>query len=103
MVGYLGLGPAIVDAMLMRGYSMAQAKVTGAVIAGVLSATLSHPADTIKTCMQVGCNVFALLWALAGHFFFLQMYCPSSLTLPSVLLLHRATLPVSGMVACRRP
>lgn len=41
------------DEMQERGYGAGAAKVTGAVIAGVLAATLSHPADTIKTCMQV--------------------------------------------------
>ena len=34
------------------GYDVGKAKFGGAVSSGVISATLSHPMDTVKTCMQ---------------------------------------------------
>lgn len=51
--GLLGLGPSIKrKAKEDFGFSNNVAGVVGAVVAGVLCATLSHPLDTIKTCMQ---------------------------------------------------
>ena len=50
--GYLGLGPAFAD-MLRTSYGMGEtADFAGAAGAGMIAATLSHPLDTIKTCMQ---------------------------------------------------
>ena len=51
--GYLGLGPVLSE-RLRTAYGL-QKKVSdlvGASCAGVIAATLSHPLDTIKTCMQ---------------------------------------------------
>ena len=51
--GYIGIGPAL--GMYLRdehGWSVASSKATGAVGAGLVAATISHPLDTIKTCMQ---------------------------------------------------
>ena len=51
--GYLGIGPALTDKLQKdHGLSSGMAKVGGAVAGGVIAATLSHPLDTIKTCMQ---------------------------------------------------
>lgn len=51
--GYLGMGPAFSRELEEgKGWSAATAKFVGCVGAGVISATLSHPMDTIKTCMQ---------------------------------------------------
>lgn len=51
--GYLGMGPVFAD-MMQRNYgvSAGTANFAGAAGAGVIAATLSHPLDTIKTCMQ---------------------------------------------------
>jgi solute carrier family 25 carnitine/acylcarnitine transporter 20/29 len=51
--GYLGLAPTV--AMLLQeqyGVAPTQASILGAIPAGLVAATLSHPLDTIKTCMQ---------------------------------------------------
>lgn len=51
--GYVGVGPAF--AGLLRenaGLDSVKSKMLGAIGAGVLCATLSHPLDTMKTCMQ---------------------------------------------------
>ncbi len=51
--GYLGFGPALIRTLHETyGFTETQAKVGGAVPAGILAAALSHPMDTIKTCMQ---------------------------------------------------
>eukprot|EP00043_Microstomoeca_roanoka_P014406 m.143019 g.143019 ORF g.143019 m.143019 type:complete len:151 (+) comp16006_c10_seq1:712-1164(+) len=51
--GYLGLAPVAVRHFHeKRGWNRVQSEIGGAVFAGVLSSALSHPIDTIKTCMQ---------------------------------------------------
>eukprot|EP00051_Salpingoeca_urceolata_P016913 m.227565 g.227565 ORF g.227565 m.227565 type:complete len:116 (-) comp18817_c0_seq6:337-684(-) len=40
------------EAQQRLGVSASTAKIIGAVGAGVIAATCSHPMDTIKTCMQ---------------------------------------------------
>lgn len=51
-MGYMGLGPLL--ARKLRSYEVecTTAKIFGAIGAGMFAATLSHPVDTIKTCMQ---------------------------------------------------
>jgi len=49
--GYLGLGPVFAE-KLSNSMGGMQAKVIGAILAGLVAGTLSHPMDTIKTCMQ---------------------------------------------------
>ena len=52
-LGYLGVGPAMTTACEKSyGMSPAVASVAGAIGGGVLASVLSHPMDTIKTCMQ---------------------------------------------------
>ena len=52
-VGYLGIGPIFSD-YLKKTYQLKNnvAKIYGAIGVGIVTATLSHPMDTIKTCMQ---------------------------------------------------
>ena len=51
--GYLGIGPVLSRRLVEdAGMSPAVGDVAGAVGAGVIAASLSHPMDTIKTCMQ---------------------------------------------------
>ena len=51
--GYLGLAPALSRQLVDDGVlGEGAADVAGAIGAGVVAATLSHPVDTIKTCMQ---------------------------------------------------
>lgn len=51
--GYLGVAPALSRELAEEyEYGEAQAKIISAVAGGVLAGTLSHPMDTIKTCMQ---------------------------------------------------
>lgn len=50
--GYLGVGPAVKRQLREEGYGPGQAKAMSSIFAGVASATLSHPIDTVKTCMQ---------------------------------------------------
>eukprot|EP01060_Flectonema_neradi_P030631 TRINITY_DN449_c10_g1_i1.p1 TRINITY_DN449_c10_g1~~TRINITY_DN449_c10_g1_i1.p1 ORF type:complete len:281 (+),score=52.26 TRINITY_DN449_c10_g1_i1:37-843(+) len=51
--GYLGIGPVLTDYLQKEsGLSAYSSKAIGAIIAGVVGSTLSHPMDTIKTCMQ---------------------------------------------------
>ena len=53
MNSYMGINPAIARyAREEGGYSPGVAKSIGAVGSGVVAATVSHPMDTIKTCMQ---------------------------------------------------
>lgn len=51
--GCLGISP-VVKRELEEHYGMqsSHAKVAGSITAGVIAGTLSHPLDTIKTCMQ---------------------------------------------------
>lgn len=51
--GYLGIGP-VISRTLQEEYNqpVSVAKVGGAIGGGVIAATLSHPMDTCKTCMQ---------------------------------------------------
>ena len=50
--GYLGMGPVFAE-QLRTNYGMGNsADFAGAVGAGLIAASLSHPLDTIKTCMQ---------------------------------------------------
>lgn len=49
---YMGIGPAITQhAQEAHGFSAINAKAIGAVVGGVISASLSHPLDTIKVKM----------------------------------------------------
>jgi solute carrier family 25 carnitine/acylcarnitine transporter 20/29 len=51
--GYLGASPVIGRYLVEeKGMGKYPAKMVGAVGAGLVAATLSHPMDTIKTCMQ---------------------------------------------------
>ena len=51
--GYLGLGPVFAEKLKQRETLTGKvAEFVGAAGAGVIAATLSHPLDTIKTCMQ---------------------------------------------------
>lgn len=51
--GYLGIAPVVSRELQERyGFSGTNAKVVGPIIAGIIAGTLSHPLDTIKTCMQ---------------------------------------------------
>lgn len=55
--GYMGIGPAITEKLTTDyNLSLVQAKLAGAMGSGVIAATLSHPMDTIKTCMQGDVN-----------------------------------------------
>jgi hypothetical protein len=52
-LGYLGVGPAL-ETYCSKSYGMSKgtSAITGAIGGGVLASVLSHPMDTIKTCMQ---------------------------------------------------
>jgi len=51
--GYLGMGPVFAEQLEVQyGVSSQTANFAGACGAGMIAATLSHPLDTIKTCMQ---------------------------------------------------
>lgn len=52
-LGYLGVGPAV-ETYCRRSQEMSRpsAALAGAVGGGVLASLLSHPMDTVKTCMQ---------------------------------------------------
>ena len=58
--GYLGLSPTIKQWGMDAGYGAAASTVLGAVCSGVIASTLSHPMDTIKTCMQGDIQVHTL-------------------------------------------
>eukprot|EP00941_MAST-03F_sp_MAST-3F-sp1_P002130 g2130.t1 len=51
--GYMGIGPAF-SRSLREEYNFGSysSKILGAMGSGIVAATLSHPMDTIKTCMQ---------------------------------------------------
>lgn len=59
--GYLGMAP-VFGKYLRDNYGLGTVSsgIAGAISAGVIVGTASHPADTIKTCMQgdVGCTKF---------------------------------------------
>lgn len=50
--GYMGLLPAVQRKLEKDNYSVHASKILAGIFSGVLSGTLSHPLDTIKTCMQ---------------------------------------------------
>jgi len=50
--GMLGLAPSIQNILVKNDVNSYAAGVTGAVCGGVMAATISHPLDTVKTCMQ---------------------------------------------------
>eukprot|EP00615_Pteridomonas_danica_P003032 CAMPEP_0114352950 /NCGR_PEP_ID=MMETSP0101-20121206/18315_1 /TAXON_ID=38822 ORGANISM="Pteridomonas danica, Strain PT" /NCGR_SAMPLE_ID=MMETSP0101 /ASSEMBLY_ACC=CAM_ASM_000211 /LENGTH=257 /DNA_ID=CAMNT_0001493577 /DNA_START=8 /DNA_END=781 /DNA_ORIENTATION=+ len=52
--GYMGVAPVLQQKIKKQfpDTSIATAKVGGAICAGLIAGTLSHPLDTIKTCMQ---------------------------------------------------
>lgn len=51
-MGMLGICPVVQEKAATMGVSDNVALATGALTASIISATLSHPLDTIKTCMQ---------------------------------------------------
>lgn len=51
-MGYLGMGPVFSGKFMDQGYSQVTSKLAGSICGGVIAATLSHPMDTMKTCMQ---------------------------------------------------
>jgi len=50
--GMLGLAPSIQTILEKKDVNSITAGVAGAMCGGVMAATLSHPLDTVKTCMQ---------------------------------------------------
>merc|ERR1711988_325290 len=48
----MGMGPVFAKQLNERGVEGKPANFLGAAGAGVIAATLSHPLDTMKTCMQ---------------------------------------------------
>eukprot|EP01126_Amoeba_proteus_P013202 TRINITY_DN1555_c0_g1_i14.p1 TRINITY_DN1555_c0_g1~~TRINITY_DN1555_c0_g1_i14.p1 ORF type:complete len:216 (-),score=25.48 TRINITY_DN1555_c0_g1_i14:57-704(-) len=51
--GYLGCAPTVTRTLTEDyGLTNANSRVVGAIVAGLIFATLSHPLDTLKTCMQ---------------------------------------------------
>lgn len=50
--GYLGVSPWIQRTMSNSGFDPHVAGVAGALVSGIFSAALTHPLDTIKSCMQ---------------------------------------------------
>jgi hypothetical protein len=50
--GYMGLGPVFQRYFSETGWNEHSALMLGSILSGVIVATLSHPMDTIKTCMQ---------------------------------------------------
>ena len=50
--GVLGTCPVFAGQLEARGFEKTSAKLLAAIGAGVISASLSHPMDTIKTCQQ---------------------------------------------------
>ena len=50
--GVLGTCPVFTEKLEAQGYGKQTAKMMAAIGAGVISASLSHPMDTIKSCVQ---------------------------------------------------
>lgn len=51
--GYMGIGPVFAEKIEKNyGFGTYISKILGACGAGLVAATLSHPMDTVKTCMQ---------------------------------------------------
>jgi len=50
--GMLGLAPSIQVILEKKNVNSYAAGISGAICGGVMAATLSHPLDTVKTCMQ---------------------------------------------------
>jgi len=50
--GMLGLAPSIQNILVKNDVNSYAAGITGAMCGGVMAATISHPLDTVKTCMQ---------------------------------------------------
>lgn len=50
--GMLGLAPSIQNILVKNDVNSYAAGITGAICGGVMAATISHPLDTVKTCMQ---------------------------------------------------
>ncbi|CAH0372594.1 unnamed protein product [Pelagomonas calceolata] len=81
--GVLGTCPVFIDKFKARGFSTNQAKMGGAICAGVMSASLSHPMDTVKSCLQgdieqktytSNAGTFRTLWAEGGASRFFSGY-----------------------------
>lgn len=50
--GYLGMGPVFSHKLQEQGWAEVSSKLGGSICGGIIAASLSHPMDTIKTCMQ---------------------------------------------------
>merc|ERR1712241_1363448 len=55
-MGLLGLCPVIKSSLIERGYEENVAMGAGALSGAIISATFTHPVDTVKTCMQGDCE-----------------------------------------------
>jgi len=52
-MGYLGIAPVVQRKLIEEhGFGTFAGSFTGAVIAGVFASAVTHPLDTVKTCMQ---------------------------------------------------
>jgi hypothetical protein len=50
--GYMGIAPSLNSHFKEQGFDPYVSKMGGSIASGIVAATLSHPMDTIKTCMQ---------------------------------------------------
>lgn len=55
-MGMLGLCPVVQSVLYKQGYDDNIALAAGALTASFISATITHPCDTTKTCMQGDCE-----------------------------------------------
>jgi len=55
-MGMLGLCPVVQSTLSRQGYDGNVALAAGALTASFISATITHPCDTTKTCMQGDCE-----------------------------------------------
>jgi len=55
-MGMLGLCPVVQSTLFKQGYDDNIALAAGALTASFISATMTHPCDTTKTCMQGDCE-----------------------------------------------